>query len=391
MCTAFVGAMHVVERQFDWELHLDPRRLSVVEYETGRYQLIDPRSSPGKAILEGAYGPYAPVVAQGTFPFSYARPQEFTLPRIDAEGRKLLLREAPGLRIELWQHSPPQVVLLGSSMMFMGFNRQRFFSRTGNARLIDMTLTGNWPETTDFELDQLFASQVAVPAGTLFLYGLGDFELSSPPCGAPVPDAVATAFQTMADGPQPSTWRERFVAWAGLPNTRAQSLKWVRSWFDDPAANRLAASIVDDPPALARYGAEYIVPLLLHARTPQPCESAVQVMRHVIQRLTEAGGDVVVVRLPSASPRRAVEGMPGRERDNADGVLAELSRDPFLQFRFIDLSDPASLGLDDRAFILPGSRTWDVAHLNWEGGVRLTDYLLDAVILPGLSKAAPVR
>lgn len=25
MCTAFVGAMHLVERQFDWELHLDPR------------------------------------------------------------------------------------------------------------------------------------------------------------------------------------------------------------------------------------------------------------------------------------------------------------------------------------------------------------------------------
>ncbi len=388
-----VGSLLTAERLLQWQIPLGPAKLSVIEYETDRYGLVTPATPEGQAILNHAYGPYASVLATGRYLLSYSEEAEFTLPRIDTGSRRVLLREAPGLRLNLWQERPPQVVMLGSSMFFMGMNRQRFFDATNNqVRLIDFTMGNNNPGVADFLLDRLSDASLRIEPGTLVLYGFGNYEFDQRFC-APIAEHITRAFGQVA-GQQPTkTLRERFEGAVQLSNFRAHLIKVVETSFvqrvvlgrRDPLI--VPAAIVADVDGLRAWGMSTVVPGLL-LNTPALCGEAVEAMRRVIGRLSEAGADVVLVRLPMASPVRYAERLPGREQEIADTALAQLASTG-LRFRLVDLEDPATLGADDRDYVIGPTRYWDVGHLNWDGGLKLTDYLLRQVILPHVAAAPP--
>src|SRR5690606_5574210 len=127
-------------------LIVNPTKVAILKPGEGSQKFLDRATEDGTLIIRNAYGSYADyVIENDSLPVSTPAAIAFTLPPIQYDGQYYFLREHALLKYRLWAHQPPQSVLLGSSIFFNGFNREAFFTKYPEVKLLDFTTGNNTP------------------------------------------------------------------------------------------------------------------------------------------------------------------------------------------------------------------------------------------------------
>lgn len=365
--------------------------------DTSKYQLIDftnvsgepvdRHSETGRQITRKLYGPYADFIRNSPLPLSPGRLAEYTIPVVRVGERMLGIYEDPLLRVHLWRARAPQVVLFGSSMMFMNFSREHFFERYPRLHLLDFTMGDNIPSIAEYQLDFVERQGLAIPPGSLFIYGLNDAELFDgyPPGSANDLSYYRHVFAAFEPGaaaqpakPRESTFQERVEALIGAPYARAALASGLdavlvrlrlreaygamlpRSAWADPAA--IQAAILGRPIDNASLLKDESAPARTHW-------GRIRILETLSRRVESAGARFVVVRVPNSTPEMA-KGIGVQLATNA-GVAQLAARGVTV----IDARRHSEVGIDDTHFVFPGGR-FDPLHMNPAGAERFTGYLL---------------
>jgi hypothetical protein len=413
-CVTFVGlvllclvCLYARYRYFDTRFIQDPSKLYVVDYEARMTLTLSRADALGRELLAQAYGPvYTNYILNHDVPLALPYPGEFTLPNLRAASKMYMLIENPVLRYELWRHSPPHVVMLGSSMFFMNFCRAEFFDRYPDLKLLDFTTGDNTPDTAKYLLDQLSAYDCAIPPGTVFLYGMNEFELAKGYHGGVYPHLLEAI-----DGTSQQDWlaQQRRLLRFGAGDVRQQGwaqVQAIRSALaerrggpteappayivavppdaaQDPEslkdflAGREPTSAKSAAPATTRPPPDPKRALADASATPTDLppfdEKRVESFRQIVQLVKARHSRVLLIKVPTSSIAHDQHRPVCAAFDANIGPLVRA-----MQVDFLDLSKHADIGINDTHYIYPGNQ-FNPEHLNYDGSALFTRKLLDRI------------
>ena len=404
-----------------------PDQVNLIDFERGVYELLDRQQPLAQALLTSAYGPYADSVIRSDHDISIPTDWEYTLPTFMVDGSFYALRESPTLRYHLWRETAPDVVLMGSSMFFMNFNRQTFFSRFPKARLIDFTMGNNTPLLTRYMVEQLDRLDLHFKPGVVVLYGINGAELADfyHPDFAHIRNVVGDEF---GFNPVQDRLHRLLLDSLGMRPLREDLLAAVRQFpakaaavLDDltgpaatvapadraPAASATGeaaacnrsepscalfdfenqpykyspyfpAALADDPAGLAAF-VRKLAPAWSGQFTLHPMtEKKIAALAAVKEMVERDGARFILVKVPTST--LGYYRAPSVEWSFTQQIDAVVER---LGIEFYDLTDWELTGLDDTHFVFPGQQ-FNPEHLNYEGSDVFTRHIIEAILTPAL-------
>jgi hypothetical protein len=399
-----------------------PNEISVINQDTLTYQLYPRDGALAQKLLPKAYGLYAPFVKQGRFPLSIDRVGEFTLPPVKVDDVVYLLRESPTLRYRLWQERRPQLLLLGSSILFEGFNRTLFYDEFPDQTLIDFTMGNNTPDKADFMLRRAVELGLRLDPGAVVIYGINDFELISY-YGANwgyLRDAIDYQLGLMPYSKVLATWLLHSLGMQAyrdhLWSTLRDYAKPLAAVWATPAVPGAAvpagpeALVVADNDAAAsscaRREIDIIKVYFVYIDVPQDCAGNVEDLsryllaqvpkglgildvsysdvhiRHLLQvkqLVTSWGAKFVLVKMPTSNFARARSPSYDYHFNRLiGGVITQVGA------TYYDASDFDKVGINEANYLWSHDR-FDPEHLNFDGSRIFTRYVLDHVYRPLLA------
>jgi hypothetical protein len=342
------------------------------------------------------------------------------LPTFRINGEFYAYRESPTMSLHLWQQQAPDVILLGSSMFFMNFNRTTFFKEHPDKRLIDMTMGNNTPLLSKFMLDAADKIGLKMKPGTIVLYGMNAVEFLDfyyPPFPH-VSRAFAIEFGTE---PFAKTFEMRLTqrlhigvvkeridqdahVWVADHKDLLQSIVRKLSLSDNLIASAYAApkSVEEQAEPYAEfihqpYRYSPLIPAELEGnpkglanllRKIAPAwdgksydnyeygADKVAAFKDIARRIKAAGGTLVLIKVPSST--LGYYRSPSSEysfHKRIDALVKETG------VVYVDLTPWDKTGIDDRDFIYPQHQL-NPEHLNYEGADKLTRYLISHILEP---------
>ena len=373
----------------------DPTKLSVIDFTTGSYRLVEKSDPLGGELIRKAYGPYSGFSLENEVALSIKSPVEISIPTFEVGSDYYGLREGLSLRYRFWAMHPPKVVLLGSSMLFMNFRRSEFFRLYPDVHLIDFTLGNNVPPLTEALFAKLDELDLEIEPGTLFLYGMKAWEFDQRRAwgmGAgrqQALDEISKAEGRLQNNVSDALARFlRFDVLRERVNGLVQSISRSIRPNRHPDAGgggavvdrRTIAEISNDPVALREYLTSFPQTFPDDGSPAEALDvELVQSVKRVARKIRQAGGRLVIIQLPDSTfSVHRVEGLYKNFNAGIEGLAEDVGA------ALIDLSHHDELGIDDRHYVWPNNR-FDPNHLNAEGSMVFTKRLIKDVISPFLA------
>ena len=375
----------------------DDGRLSVIDFNNESYTLVEKESVLGRELVERAYGPYSRFILENNVELSISSPVEIAIPTFLIDSTYYGLREGLSLRYRLWREHSPDVVLLGSSMLFMNFRRAEFYRQYPGSFLIDFTLGNNVPPLTEALFAKLDDLDLEIEPGTLFIYGMKAWEFDRTRSWGMGPgrqqaldevDALRGRFQdeaadAVSDFLRFEILREHLYA-ALRPLTRALQRNIEPEETRGVGLNRQTfGAIAEDPVALRSYLRNFPQTAPDDGSPAEPLDEVlVDSVLRIAQRIQRAGGRLLIVQLPDSTySTHRMERIYKNFNHGIEGLALQANAGR------LDLSRHEDLGIDDRNFIWPNGK-FDPNHLNAEGSMVFTRRLIQQGITPVLGPAS---
>lgn len=347
-----------------------PMRLSLLDETTGRLFFLKKESRLGKIVLKRMYNHYDSIILNNNLPISTPSPAEFTLPQLRYKCMPHILREHPGLRYELWKATPPDLILLGSSIFFCAFNREVFFQQYPEKYLLDFTTGNNTPFIASWFMRYADSLGLEFKPGTAVLYGMNRVEMLEDYKGQCSHDYVKEAIKQKHRVRTADNAIEQYLHLPELRYDLTNALKEkYNAWFR--RANIYRAALPDQHVADEKALTSYI------KATAQPNNKVrtfdgtrVQEILRLADFLQQRGCKLVLVKLPQSLYNDIVLNTEGLSW--FDEEMQKLQHDNIL---YLDASRPEDFGITQLDYLWPGN-IFDPEHLNLEGAERFTKALM---------------
>jgi hypothetical protein len=365
-------------------LSYKPSQIGLIRENTTSQLFIDRNSKDGEEILKRSYGSYTGFIEEHQqVDISTPSSAEFTLPHVRYNNEFYLLREHPALRYHLWQHQPPDVVLLGSSVFFSDFNRETFFRIHPDVKLLDFTTGNNTPFIASYLLHYADSIGLKFKPGTLFIYGMNRNEMLASYKDRNAHDHVKKAIRGEDYNTKP-TVAERISKYLSIEHLKydlTSSLVHVYSRLFRGSVYR--TEIDEQYLKDARQFRQY---LLANAEAGTDSnksfdEERVREMQKMAALLQKHDCSLVIVQMPLSSHADYEAGSYKRP----SYFDKNIHRLMFPCVSYIDLSDHTTIGITDLDYMWPG-KVFDPEHLSFEGADKFTRHLVSHVIDPALKK-----
>lgn len=365
----------------------DKEQFHILNFTSARKELISRKVALGEQIANNLYGKSAGYVLRSNLPLSPAVSAEFTMPLVEVGGQTFGVLEDPLLRMSLWQHRPPDVVLLGSSMLFMNFLRQEFFEEYPHRSLIDFTMGDNNPEISEFLINQALERGLTITPGTIFIYGLNNSELLLKYNTAPnYYSHVYKAY--VSDDSRRQKFYDAVDTLFRFPDIRLWLMTTQASisrvlGLSRPYHASLPNDVAHDGAAIQRYLLGKNVKssdlAKVESAEPQINVKRLEALERLATLIKSQGAYLCIVRVPTSTIDM---------NENQDATASTNAAVRMLEQRgleFVDARDHVAIGIDDSDYVFPRNR-FDPQHLNSRGARKFTRYLIQNILA---SRTAP--
>lgn len=362
------------------QLSVQPKKLSVINEATHELNFIERNSEDGKAIIEKMYGSYSGYIINNDIVVSTPSSAEFTVPQLEHNNNALVLREHPALRYKLWEQQAPDVILLGSSIFFCGFNREVFFKKYPEKRLLDFTTGNNTPFIANYFMQRADSMRLPFKQGTVVLYGMNRVEMLEGYKDKHSHDFVKQALTDKIAEPTPDEQIASFLKFPELRYDLTNSLKHLYDdWF---RGNNVYRKEVDSIHLKSEKAfIEYQQSIATKFDGVKDFdEERVKELIALNELLRSKGCKLVVLKLPQSLYNDIAMNTVGysyfdreMEKLKAEGVNC------------VDVSDFKDYGIRQTDYLWPGN-IFDPEHLNVRGAKKFTSALMNNVLDTALSK-----
>lgn len=363
------------------QLSVQPEKLSLVNEETHELSFINRDSEDGKAIIDMMYGGYSDVIiAKKELPLSTPSSAEYTVPQLSNNNEAYVLREHPSLRYKLWEQDAPDVILLGSSIFFCGFNREVFFQQYPNKRLLDFTTGNNTPFIAHYFMERADSMRLPFKKGTVVLYGMNRVEMLEEYKDENSHDFVKNVLDGNVSKPTPD---EQIASFLKLPELRYDITNTGKQLYDewfrgnnvyrkevDSVYIKTEAAFIDYQQSVA----------LRYEGVKSFDKNRIKELEALHQLLTEKGCTLIVLKLPQSFYNDIAMNTSGYSYFDK-----ELEKLKALGISCIDVSDFEQYNISQRDYLWPGN-VFDPEHLNVQGAKRFTKALIDNVLDTALAQ-----
>lgn len=370
-----LGVNKVYYSLYPNQLSVEPLKLSLVNEETHDLEFIDRKSADGKAIIKKMYGGYADyIIHNEELEMSTPSSAEFTVPQLAYKDNAYVLREHPALRYELWKQEAPDVILLGSSIFFCGFNRDVFFETYPEKRLLDFTTGNNTPFIAHYFMQRADSLRLDFKPGTVVLYGMNRVELLEGYKDKHSHDFVKDALAGTATEPEPD---EQIAAFLKFPELRYDMTNGLKHLYDDLfRGNNVYRKEVDSihiesDKAFTDYQRS-VAPE--YAGTKTFDKERIEELIALNNYLSSNGCKLIVLKLPQSLYNHIAMNTQGYSY--FDKEMEQLKA---AGISYIDVSDMQAYDIRQTDYLWPGN-IFDPEHLNVHGAKRFTRSLIENVL-----------
>lgn|GEM_PF-6187320 len=357
------------------QLSIKPLKLSLLDETTHEIKLIDRTSKDGTEILKKLYGGYTDVVLDNSsLPVSTPSATEFTVPQMEHNSKAYVVREHPGLRYELWKEEEPDVILLGSSIFFCDFNREVFFDRYPDRKLLDFTTGNNTPFIAHYFMKRTDSLHLPFKPGTIVLYGMNRVEMLASYKDKHSHDFVKESLQGNATE---KNHDEQIADFLKLPELRYDVTTTLKhtydSWFR--GGNVYRKEIAKEH----RVNEETFTKYQKSIAATQDKEhffddERIDEIKKLAVFLNKKGCKLILLKLPQSLYNDITLNTAGQSYFDNEIVKLQSGN-----IQYIDVSDFKRYNISQLDYLWPDN-VFDPEHLNVHGAKRFTTALIDNVL-----------
>lgn len=357
------------------QVSISPLQLSVIDEQTEELELVDRTSDKGLLLLKKLYGSYTDVIKeQQDLPLSTPSAAEFTVPQVEYDNKGCLVREHPALRYELWKASPPDVILLGSSIFFCGFNREVFFEHYPDKKLLDFTTGNNTPFIAHYLMQKADSLHLPFKPGSIVVYGMNRVELLEGYKDEHTHEFVKDAINGVE---QEATPDGQVAQYLRLPELRYDMTNGLKSIYDDMfrSGNVYRKAIDEQYLSGEEKFEQYIESIApVFKGTKQIDDKRLQEIKSLADFLEERGSKLIVLKLPQSLYNDIAMNTKGYSY--FDKAVEHLQAS---NIQYIDAADFEKYNIRQLDYIWSGN-IFDPEHLNVQGAKRYTQALINIVL-----------
>lgn len=370
-----LGVNKVYYTLYPNQLSVQPLKLSLVNEETHDLEFIKRNSTEGKAIIKKMYGGYAEhIINSEELEISTPSSAEFTVPQFELNKEAYVLREHPALRYELWKQEAPNVILLGSSIFFCGFNREVFFETYPDKKLLDFTTGNNTPFIANYFMQRADSLRLNIKPGTVVLYGMNRVEMLEGYKDKHSHDFVKEALTGGAKEHEPD---EQIAAFLKFPELRYDMTNGLKHLYDDLfRGNNVYRKEVDSihiesDKAFTKYQRS-VAPE--YTGTKVFDKERVEELIALNNYLGDNDCKLIVLKLPQSLYNDIAMNTQGYSY--FDQEMEQLKA---AGISYVDVSDMQTYNIRQTDYLWPGN-IFDPEHLNVHGAKRFTRSLINQVL-----------
>lgn len=366
------------------QLSFHPSDIAIVRENSNCQKFISRTSDEGKDILQKAYGSYTDyIVTHPEIDISTPLSAEFTLPQMKVDDEVYILREHPSLRYHLWKKDAPDVVLLGSSVFFCGFNRETFFQIHPELKLLDFTTGNNTPFIAYDMLHYADSLGLQFKPNTIFLYGMNRVEMLAKYKGRAAHDLLRDVINNRV------TEGEKSSAAKISDFTNLSNLKFdLNNYFNKTYSKLFIPSVYKrEIPGKYLHNAEKLRTYLM-SKVDAPDisektfdEERILELRKLAQLLQKHKCRLVILKMPLSVYTDRMLNIT-KQPSYFDIGAKEFN---FPNTEYLDVSDNKKVGITELDFVWPGN-VFDPEHLNFQGADKFTRYITANIIDSSIHK-----
>lgn len=363
------------------QLSIVPDNISMLDEATHELKLIERSSKEGVAIINKLYGSYShTILNRKEIKLSTPTASEFTVPQVEYNDKAYVVREHPNLRYELWETAAPDVILLGSSIFFCDFNREIFFDRYPDKKLLDFTTGNNTPFIAHYFMHRADSLHLTFKPGTVVLYGMNRVEML-----ATYKDRNSHNFvkDVLEQGTKEKNHDEKIATFLKLPQLRHDVTTTIKSTYDSwfRGTNVYRKEIDKKYRTNESQFMSYQQSVATPSKTANSFDKdRVKELDDLATMLSSHGCKFVVLKLPQSLYNDITLNTEGHSYfDN------EMKHIQSANIQYNDVSDFKSYNISQRDYIWPDN-VFDPEHLNVQGAKRFTLALIDNVLDSMLTK-----
>lgn len=361
----------------------EPDEILLTNTTTGLNEIWHKDDVQSVKLLNDLYGGYADTIKKNNIRLSPTITAEYSTPLFEDNEVTYIMAEDIFTRYELWKHESPDFVTLGSSMMFVNFNRETVFNNYPDIRYIDMTIGNNHPKVTWRLLQELDKRQLKIKPGSVFVYGMNISELNEG-YSENYHDWVWPILEkgSVRDKNNDKTMTTRINEFFNIqegfyqlkrtnPYFHAINQKWIK--FQEKIGLRLVY-LMDIPDKYRHDGKDLKSYLLtkVNRAGPYQCkdDNRIDIVLKIRDYIQSQGGHFVLLQVPTTSFDFA---KTKNMNQCFDDLIAPILNKNNIEF--IDFRDHQKLGISDLDFLFPNYL--DPQHMNIEGGKKFTQKILN--------------
>lgn len=363
------------------QLSIAPDKISMLDEATHKLKLIERSSKDGVAVINKLYGSYTDIILNSKeIKLSTPTASEFTVPQIEYNDKAYVVREHPNLRYELWETAAPDVILLGSSIFFCDFNREVFFDRYPDKKLLDFTTGNNTPFIAHYFMKRADSLHLPFKPGTVVLYGMNRVEMLATYKDWNSHDFVKDVLE---QGSKEKNHDEQIATILKLPQLRHDVTTTLKSTYDNwfRGTNIYRKKIDKKYRTNENSFLSYQQSVATPSKTVNSFDKdRIKELNDLATLLRNHGCKLVVLKLPQSLYNDISLNTKGHSY--FDNEMKQLQS---ANIQYHDVSDFKRYNISQLDYIWPGN-VFDPEHLNVQGAKRFTQALIDNVLDSMLTK-----